>query len=423
MAGKRLFGLLFVLGTVLYACGSACALTVEEEIAGLKARIEQLEARISRQDAVPADREELEDSLRMIQEAFDGLTIGAGATFIVQGTSHANGDDLSANGEDVIDASYSVDLELEKAFDDYATAFVHLETGDGAGVEDELKVFSGVNRDADDSDNSVSLTEVWYEQYLKSVPVTLTFGKLDPTAYIDTNEYANDECTQFLGRIFRNSPVIEFPDNSGGLRLSVAPAEAVDLEVIALDADSDWEDVFDGMFIAGQVNIKPDILGHAGNYRLVAWYSDREHTEWMDMADTTKSAYGAGISVDQELTDVLGIFARYGWQDPDVFLNGDAFSLEQAWSIGMQCSGQLWGRDEDVAGVGFGQVIPSDEYKKANNLRADSEEHIELYYAYKVNGHLTLTPDLQIILDPYGNDAANGDKTIVVGGMRGQVDF
>jgi len=76
-----------------------------------------------------------------------GLTIGAGATFILQGTANANGDDLAKNGEDVTDASYSMDLEFEKTFDDYGVAFLHLETGDGAGVEDELKVFSNVNRE------------------------------------------------------------------------------------------------------------------------------------------------------------------------------------------------------------------------------------------------------------------------------------
>jgi len=30
---------------------------------------------------------------------------------------------------------------------------------------------------------------------------------------------------------------------------------------------------------------------------------------------------------------------------------------------------------------------------------------------------------LQVIWAPYGGDAANGDKTIVVGGLRAQVDF
>ncbi|MCK5492526.1 MAG: carbohydrate porin, partial [Candidatus Omnitrophica bacterium] len=54
---------------------------------------------------------------------------------------------------------------------------------------------------------------------------------------------------------------------------------------------------------------------------------------------------------------------------------------------------------------------------------ADPEGHIELYYSYKVNDHLTISPDMQIIMNPYGGDASNGDGTIVIGGLRGQVDF
>lgn len=38
------------------------------------------------------------------------VTIGTGATFVYQATSNANGNDLSENGEDMSDASYSVDI-------------------------------------------------------------------------------------------------------------------------------------------------------------------------------------------------------------------------------------------------------------------------------------------------------------------------
>jgi len=57
------------------------------------------------------------------------------------------------------------------------------------------------------------------------------------------------------------------------------------------------------------------------------------------------------------------------------------------------------------------------------NLSAKDEGHFEAYYNYYVNEHLTLTPDIQVICSPYGKDATNGDDTIVVGGVRGQVDF
>ena len=57
-----------------------------------------------------------------------------GATFVLQGVGDANGDSLLSGDEDVTDAAYSADLEFEKAFGDFGTAFLHLETGDGAGA-------------------------------------------------------------------------------------------------------------------------------------------------------------------------------------------------------------------------------------------------------------------------------------------------
>ncbi|MBL7197389.1 MAG: carbohydrate porin [Candidatus Omnitrophica bacterium] len=358
------------------------------------------------------------------KETFDGLTIGAGATFIIQGTYNANGDALFQNGEDVVDASYSVDLELEKKIADYGKAFFHLETGDGAGVEDELKVFSSVNRDMDDSDNNVSLTEAWYEHYFKTLPLTLTFGKVDATSYIDTNEYANDECTQFLGRIFRNSPVLEFPDdNAAGAHFLLEPDDFMDVGVVAMDATADWEDAFDNVFVSGQLNIKPKLLGKPGNYRVYCWLNDKEHTKWKDSTKTKEKGYGVGLSFDQELTDNLGVFTRYGWQNKDVFMNGEDLSLEHSWSVGLEFAGSLWGKTGDAFAIAFGQVLASREYKEVNSLKAKSEEHLEAYYNYKVNNHLTLSPDFQVIWDPYGGDAANGDNTIVVVGLRTQVDF
>jgi len=415
-----------VFGFIVFSffCSFAFAQNSEQGIAQLNSRVELLERKLFAQELKIDEQAKTQETLDNIKKTFDGLTISAGSTFIVQTTHNANGDDLSKNSEDVTDASHSMDLEFEKKFDDGAIAFIHLETGDGAGVEDELKVFSNVNQDADDSNSSVNATEVWYEYYSKSAPVTVTFGKIDSTCYLDTNVYADDECTRFLGHIFRNSPVIEFPDdNAAGIRFLLEPAEWFDIETQILDANADGEDMFDNVFVSSQFNIKPNFMGRPGNYRVYGWLNDKEHTKWIDPSKTKEKGFGIGVSFDQELSDKLGLFARYGWQDPDVFASGDDFSLAQSWSMGLQLQGSIWGRDEDSFAIAFGQVIASDEYKKANFLNAKSEEHLEVYYSFKINEHLTFIPDLQLICDPYGGDAANGDKTIVVGGVRTQVDF
>jgi len=348
------------------------------QIAQQGQRINELEERLAREESIPKTIQFADGTIEDLDKyILGGLKISGGLAFIVQGTNNANGDDFLNKGNDVTDSSYSMDLEFEKEFEDYGMAFIHLETGNGEGVEDELKVFSNVNRDADDSGNSVALTEAWYEHYFRDVPLTLTFGKVDPTGYVDTNKYANDECGQFLGRIFRNSPTIEFCDNSGGLHVGLAPSDFVELDLIALDADSDWEDMGDGAFFGAQLNLKPDLFEKNGNYRVVGWLDDRDHTKWKNSAKNKEEGYGIGISFDQELTDNLGVFLRYGWQDPDVYLNGESFSLEHAWSTGIQFAGSLCGREEDVLGLAVGQAIPSDEYKKASsNLKAEDEGHL-----------------------------------------------
>ncbi len=404
----------------------------------MEARIKELEDRLAvyegkeegRQTKLSRVEEKIEGLDSKMEEArasgivplMEGIEIGAGATFVYQFTDRANGDDLAQASDDVGDASYSVDLELSKEFDDFGKALILFEAGEGAGVEDELKVFSNVNFDATGGDSNLGVVEGWYEQYMG--PATLRFGKLDATYLIDNNEYANDECTQFLGRIFRNNPAVEFPDNGAGLRLALAPREWVEMESIVMDGDADWEDPFSDAFFAGQVNIKPGLFGRPGNYRFFGWASDREHTQWDDPSQSEEMGYGFGLSFDQEVTDNVGVFARYAWEYPEVYLNGDDVSLEQSYSIGVQCAGAPWNRDEDVLGIAFGGVTPSNDYKKSDSvLNADTEYHLESYYGYKINDHLTISPDIQVIWNPYGNDAANGDKTIVVGGIRSQVDF
>jgi len=47
----------------------------------------------------------------------------------------------------------------------------------------------------------------------------------------------------------------------------------------------------------------------------------------------------------------------------------------------------------------------------------------EEFYNFRISKHINLTPDIQLIWNPYGQDAINGDDTILVGGLRAQVDF
>lgn len=428
--------------------------SIKDEIVQLKARLVALEQKLAvqekcmndqkqcilEQDKKIADYEskfsQFEEKLKRVpgepMKLMEGLELGAGATFIVQGTNNVNYDgDGQTLKKDRTDGSYSADITLAKEFKEVdGRAFLHLEAGQGAGLEDNLTLYSNVNRDAGDSEAKVEVTELWYEQNLFKDKAALTFGKLDPTAYFDQNEVANDETTQFLGRIFRNSPTAEFPDNNAGIRVAYLPAEWLELGYGLFNAKSGWEKIGDNLFNIGQVSFRTNFLSLPGNYRFYGWANNANHTKWSDPEKAKETAYGFGLSFDQKANDIVTLFVRYGWQNPKVYspeltaTNGSYYSLEQSWSAGFQVEGKPWGREKDIFAFAVGQIMPSDDYKKANDgYLAKTEGHLETYYRIHVNDHLSISPDFQYIWNPFGKDVAGDTNGIFVGGMRAQIDF
>lgn len=377
---------------------------LETKIQALEKRIESLSGKISSSP---------------VQSAVDasGLKIGGGATFVMQSTIDANGTDKE--GEDVTDATFSVDIEIEKSIGDNGTVFAHMEAGNGAGLDgEEVLSFGGVNADATGGDSNVALIEMWYEHAF-SENMVLTAGKIDATCYLDDNAFANDECGQFLGGSFKNSAAIDFPDDNGmGLRLMLAPSEMLEINLGIVEADGDWEDVSEDSFLFGQINLMPELGGKEGNYRLYGWLNNKAHTDFNDAAKDNESNSGFGISVDQLLTDNLGVFMRVGTQKSELA------EVDCAWSLGMQLAGNIWNRENDVFGIAFGQNMISDDYGKTGEPDSD-ESHFEMYYNFYVNDALSISPDFQIITNPNGVGSADQgrDDDVYIIGIRAQMGF
>jgi len=426
--------------------------SIKDEINQLKARLETLEQKLAVQDkSMNEQKQYISDQNKKISEyesklsQFDtdlhretgkpiglveGLDISAGATMVVQGTNNVNNNSDNAHQKSSrTDASYSTDITIAKEFQGVnGRAFLHLENGQGQGLEDNLTLYSNVNRDADD-DVNVRVTEAWYEQGFFNDRAVITFGKLDPTVYFDDNLVANDETTQFLGRMFRNAPTTEFPDNTAGIRLAYMPKEWVEFNYGVFDGNSDWEKLTDNLFNVGQVTFKTNFFNLPGNYRVYGWNNNVYHTKWLDETKNKENAYGFGLSFDQKANDIITLFTRYSWQNPEVYnpdiiATGDLnYSLEQSWSAGFQVEGKPWGRENDVVAFAVGQIFPSDDYKEYYDYRAKPEGHLEAYYKIYFNKYLSISPDFQYIWNPFGKDITDDTNGVFVGGMRTQVDF
>ncbi len=436
--------------------------SIKEELNQLKARIQSLENRLAGQEKCVKEQDtciveqkqkisEYEAKFKQMDEQLHrevgpptlvskDLRIGASATMIVQATDNTNATEEKKTGR--TDASFSEDITISKEFEGLnSEAFIHLEAGQGAGLTNDLSLYSNVNADANDEEH-VSVSEIWYEQGLFADKALITFGKLDPTVYFDNNEVANDETTQFLSDIFKTNPAIEFPDNTIGLRAAAMPVDWLELNYGVFDANSDWDQIGDNLFNIGQVTFKTNYFDLPGNYRFLGWQSRAHHTEWLDMEKQKEHAYGFALSFDQKANDIVTLFARYGWQDPKVFnpditASGDLnYSLKHSWSAGLQIEGNPWHRENDVLAFAVGQAIPSDDYKKSGESidpdtgevitsawRGKNEGHFEAYYRIHINDHLSISPYLQYIWNPFGKDIADDTNGIFVGGMRAQVDF
>jgi len=396
---------------MLLASGSALGQesgVLREELDMMKHKLEHLEKTVEQQ-AGPAVKEGNE------KQWYEKIDVGFGATGVLQGSSGAK-ERLSSEG-DVSDGSMSFDLELTAPVGKHGKFFTHFEAGEGDGIDGDISILSGFNDDADNEHN-VRLTEIWYENAWFGELLRFRSGKIDLSMDFDTNSLANSETDQFLSSGFVNSLAAEFPDDNGlGAMLWFSPHEILSIGAGVADADGDWENVFDNVFSILELDFKPKIGGRKGNYRLYGWLNDKDHQNLKDPTETRERNYGFGISLDQQITEIVTLFGRYGTQRELVSQIG------QAWSAGLQFSGKLFNRDDDAFGLAYGEAVIGEHQKDldlAGGINSGNEQHVEFYYNWKINDNLNISPDIQWVKNANG-DKANDD--IWAFALRAQLSF
>ncbi len=413
------FGMSVMAGMlILLAAGSAFGEEsgiLREEMDEMKIKLERLEKAIEQQ-AAPTSKKEDES------QWFNKIDIAVGATAVLQGSTGAK-ERLSTEG-DVTHGSMSLDLELTMPIMENGKACALFETGNGDGIDGDIPTLSGFNDDAD-NEESLRVSELWYEHRLLSQKLTLKIGKIDlnaPSGWHETafdgNAVANDEQSQFLSSGFVNNLAVEFPDDNGfGAELWVSPHDLWDIGIGAADADADWNNVFEDLFSIVQLDFKPRIAERQGNYRIYGWFNGKDHEDLRDAAKTKEKNCGVGLSFDQELTDLVTLFARYGRQ------RGRVSQVKHGRSAGIQCSGKFYGREIDTFGLAYGVAIIGEDWRavdRSDGIKSGDEHHVELYYNLKVNDHLDISPDIQWVKNPNGD---RDNDMVWAFGIRAQLSF
>lgn len=384
-------------------------------------------------------------------EALEGISVGASLTAVGQ---RANRDGVAAAASRQSRANYrgdvSVTLPGGEMGDIEGRIFTHFRFGQGNGVGLRPTYTSTPNtvafQKAEGADDSFAiLAQAWYQ--LK-VPLPrdgvkadsrehlhFTAGKIDAFLFFDQNAAADDESTKFMNNAFVHNPLL---DSGGDIRADAygfAPG-AILQYVNERDRSRIWG-LSVGAFGAGPgANFsgslgKPYIIAQAdttwrfnhlpGNYRAYLWSNGRG----LGYDGIERRHSGFGLSIDQKVSDWMTAFGRFGYQ-----IAGKV-RFDRAFTVGAEITGSAWGRGADSLGLAAGFLRTSSSYRRdsvaldldgdgALDPRASGTERIgEIYYRFRVNNRLELTPDVQFIQRPGGNDSA----TIKVVGLRAKLGF
>ncbi len=359
--------------------------------------------------------------LRAIEERTDSFSMGGGLTIFLQGVYGTAG---VASG---VEGSYSADLFFVAPAGNNGNVYFRANTGQGEGVTTGLpEMFAGPNADLELNRAEVELVEVWYRVEFPLLDRTrrleLVAGKLDPTAFFDTNDVANSETEQFMADMFVNNPAIEFGGDANGYGAGVVAdyhcftGKRFDIttRLGLFEGDGDFRDILDEPFVIWEVDLHSKEEDRGGNYRFYVWLNGMDHRDILDPDRTGLTNKGVGVSIDQMVSEGLNLFLRAGYQRDDVS------SFDYTFSFGGELSGTWFLREADALAMAYGLLHTSPALRKSGGADRRFEHHMELYYRYTINDNIALTSDIQYVMNPGGNSR---HAPMLLYAMRVQLSF
>ena len=378
-------------------------------------------------------------------EALEGISVGASLTGVVQGVNGAASDDGQSQSRPNYRGDVTVALPGGTLGNAEGKVFAQFRFGQGTGVGLRPTYTSTVNTtafqvDAAPSDAYVLLAQAWYQL---DVPLPLegvkansrqrleiNVGKMDPFLFFDQNAAADDETARFMNNVLVHNALLDSGGGAGldaygftpGVRVAyidsreTGRAWGLSLGIFGSGAGADFSGSLARPFVIAQIDAAPRLWGGlAGNYRLYGWYNGNS----TGFYDTRASNSGWGASFDQRIDEDWTLFGRLGSQ----FTGTVRFDATA--SVGAETDGSRWGRGADAVGIGVATMRTSSAYRAATASGALAgyaasgwETDVELYYRFRVNERVEISPDLQWISRPGGDAGAASAYAI---GLRAKV--
>lgn len=196
-----------------------------------------------------------------------------------------------------------------------------------------------------------------------------------------------------------------------------------------------------GQYVA-ELEMRYNLFSRPGKLRTIGWVSSANSGSYretlndpalnMDIAltRTGRLKYGYVFNVEQSVTDDIGLFGRWSWNNGKTEIMSFT-DIDASLSLGTAIKGSAWGRPDDTIGIaGAINAISRDhrDFLAAGGLgpligdgqlNYRKERILETYYAYALNKAITLTADYQFVANPAFN-ADRGPVHIFSGRLHGE---
>lgn len=260
------------------------------------------------------------------------------------------------------------------------------------------------------SDIGWALTNLYWEQHYLDNRLSFVAGITDTTDYVDVYALV-DPWNDFANLAFSTNPSIPVPNQ--GLGAAVRGSLTENLYVLGGVADANGDptdpgDSFDSFFDVSEFFTHLEVgwipsykERFTDNIHLTLWHADERD------AAVVPDGWGMALSFSTAVDENWEPFVRAGYAD-----DGGAL-WERTVSIGF---GYNLVRQSDQIGLGLSWGRPAESF----GPDLDDQYTAEIYYRFHLWRILTLTPDLQILIDPAQNPEEN---MVAVFGVRGRISF
>jgi high affinity Mn2+ porin len=274
--------------------------------------------------------------------------------------------------------------------------------------------------------------------------LVLWVGKYSAVDVFDTNKYANNPKTDFLNWSVVNAGSFDYAGDAWGYSygaaaewyqgifavragifdLSQTPAGGMSPLAYGLDPN------FSQFQLVGEIEERHEIFGQPGKLKITGYLNRGAAGNFQDAINlalitggpaninavrTYTNRPGVSLNLEQQVNEVLGVFARGGWADGNIE-PWDFTDIDRTIEAGVSINGGLWSRPDDT--IGLAGVINGISPVHAAFLNAGglgvligdgqlpsygAEQIVEAYYSYSISASLKITADYQFIANPAYN--------------------